>query len=95
MDLYAELCAKPDVAESIEAELDAVIADYADERDHELGLVPTLEAKMKVLHASAAIVLLPAYELVDQAHLNRAYLHPPAAAIAKHCHAPNLCSGGC
>jgi hypothetical protein len=46
-------------------------------------LIAQLESKMAAWHGSAAIVLRPEFELGDQAHLNRSYLHLAVEAISK------------
>ena len=81
VDLYSEVCAKTDEAKVIEADVDAIIAGAAGQAEKKL--VKLLDAKMKTLHTSDAILLKPEYCLGDQAHLNRKYLHLPVAAIAR------------
>ena len=66
VDLYSEVCAHTDEAKTIEAEVDGIIAGAAGQSEKKL--IASLEAKMKSLHTSSAIVLRPEYELGDQAH---------------------------
>ena len=81
VDLYADLCADAGRAEEVEADVDSIVAGAAGQSEKKL--VALLETKMKTLHACDAIVLRPEFELGDQAHLNRTYLHLPVAAIAR------------